>query len=197
MIEQSKSRKYSYLNEIYSRDHWAFRDLDNRYKRLYLTDLDRLWVERGNDMIPLAMIDLKWPNELYEHNSKNFDHALITGYVKFCFYIICHVDPTNEKIIKYIVIDYLTREQLQFDGRTYPEFLLHFRDHEYCIEYRKKQKEKFSKMEYDELANFYPNASSIFFKKDIDNHNAERTEGESFHDYSIRKNITCYCLKCI
>jgi hypothetical protein len=146
-------------------------------------------------MIPLAMIDLKWNNELYEHNSKLFDHALITGFVKFCFYIICYVE--NNSIIRYKLIDYMTRENIVMKPEQYAQFLLEFRDNEYCNEYRKKQKSKYSDIPVEDIKEAYPNVHNIFFNNNTDNNNAARMEDESLHDYLTRKNIVCSCSECM
>jgi hypothetical protein len=192
---ESDTRKYTYLQEIYSREHKDFIKLDSKYRRLYLTDIDRLWIERGNDMLPLALVDLKWHNELYEHNSKIFDHALITGFVKFCFYILCHYDGSN--IIRYDVIDYLTRETIEMQPSQYAEFLYTLRDNDFAIEYKNNQKQKFKGMNKDELSTLYPNVHDVFFKNSTDNKKSIREEKESLHDYYTRRNMRCFCKDCI
>lgn len=51
----------SEIHNMYSDWHWGMRDRDPKYKRLYVSDLDRLWIEydfHGETIV--AVVDIKW-----------------------------------------------------------------------------------------------------------------------------------------
>jgi hypothetical protein len=51
----------SKIHELYSDWHWSLVNIDQKYKRLYVSDIDRLWIEYDyatNAVV--AIIDLKW-----------------------------------------------------------------------------------------------------------------------------------------
>ena len=51
----------SEIHALYSDWHYKLVNIDPRYRRLYMSDIDRLWIEfsyNGNPIV--AVIDLKW-----------------------------------------------------------------------------------------------------------------------------------------
>ena len=51
----------SKIHELYSDFHWKLIELDDRYKRLYTSDIDRLWLEYDFEREAIiAVFDIKW-----------------------------------------------------------------------------------------------------------------------------------------
>lgn len=188
-----KKRQYTYLQEIYSRTHYNFVNKDDRFKKLYMTDIDRLWCELDGDMLPIVMIDLKYEHEKYDDVNKNFSHALKTGYVKFCFYVICRLD--EETIVNYKVVDYITKEEVNLNNDEYAEFLLLFRDMEYSKEYRQYELKEIHGKTRQQVKNEHAEIYNIFFDSNKNTDNS-RMDGESLHDYFNRKGLKCFCNDC-
>lgn len=51
------------IHKLYSDWHWGLVEKDDKYKKLYVSDLDRLWVEYdfASEEI-IAVVDIKWEN---------------------------------------------------------------------------------------------------------------------------------------
>jgi hypothetical protein len=51
----------SEIHSLYSDWHWKLIEIDDKYRRLYVSDIDRLWIEYDfrRDSI-VAVVDLKW-----------------------------------------------------------------------------------------------------------------------------------------
>lgn len=188
-----KKRVYTYLQEIYSRTHYGYIEKDERFKKLYMTDIDRLWCELNGNMQPIVMVDLKHEHEKYEDENKNFDHALKTGYVKFCFYVICKLE--GDSIVEYKLIDYVTKEEIIFDNEQYAEFMLQLRDQDIARDYRMYELQHINGLTKNEIKEQYPKLYDIFIDKKVDNSNA-RMDNESLHDYFIRRSLKCFCNNC-
>lgn len=53
----------SLIHERYSDWHWKLIESDQKYKRLYVSDIDRLWIEYDFTFnAVVAVIDIKWEN---------------------------------------------------------------------------------------------------------------------------------------
>ena len=53
----------SKIHEKYSDWHWQLVQIDDKYRRLYVADIDRLWIEYDFEKkAVVAIIDLKWKN---------------------------------------------------------------------------------------------------------------------------------------
>lgn len=188
-----KKRQYTYLQEIYSRTHYDYVNKDVRFKKLYMTDIDRLWCELNGDMVPIVMVDLKHEHETYDEINKNFVHALKTGYVKFCFFVVCKLE--GEDIVNYKVIDYITKEEINLNNEQYAEFMLLFRDMDYSREYREYELRNLKGKSVKQVKEEHKEVYEIFFDKKSKDDN-ERQDGESLHDYFFRKKLKCFCNKC-
>lgn len=89
----------SEIHDKYSDWHWGLVKEDPKYKRLYVADIDRLWIEYNfNKQAVVAIFDIKW------HNSQDRGY---TSTEKGIYDWFC-----EHKAPVYIV--YITRDFKQF-----------------------------------------------------------------------------------
>ena len=113
----------SKIHELYSDFHWKLIELDDRYKRLYTSDIDRLWLEYDFERKEVVgVLDIKWmdsgdtvtptENGIYEWFVKNNVRIFIV-------YI-------DKEFTKFKVINEKGIEK-EFNQIQYAEFLLSLR----------------------------------------------------------------------
>jgi len=52
------------IHDMYSHFHYKLIEIDSRFKKAYVSDIDRIWIEHDYDNGPaLGVIDLKWIHE--------------------------------------------------------------------------------------------------------------------------------------
>ena len=123
----------SKIHELYSDFHWKLIELDDRYKRLYTSDIDRLWLEYDFERREVVgVLDIKWMDS--GDTITSTENGVYEWFVKknvriFIVYI-------NKEFTKFQVINERGIEKV-FNPIQYAEFLLSLRNNEKLQEFIK------------------------------------------------------------
>jgi len=120
----------SNIHQKYSDWHWKMIEKDEKYKRLYVSDIDRIWCEYDfNRKEVIAAIDLK-----YEYSS---DGTTATENAIYDWFISkgvkCYVVFINQDFNRFRVVDIHNGTEKIFDEFEYADWLLSMRGKDYIF----------------------------------------------------------------
>lgn len=118
--------KNSDIHQRYSDWHWELSKLDAKYKRLYVADIDRLWIEYSFDLkAVVAIMDIKYSNGNIQDGVTAtekgiYDDFESKGYPVYIVYI-------NKFFKDFNVSRYVSGEKRKFSDIEYANWLLSLR----------------------------------------------------------------------
>ena len=121
----------SKIHELYSDWHWELINKDDKYKRLYVSDIDRLWLEYDfsrNEVV--AVIDIKWDGSgdgMTATEKGVYDWFLSKGVGYYIVFI--------SRDFKSFKVQNHRGEMLNFSGTQYADWLLDLRKIDYKSNY--------------------------------------------------------------
>lgn len=118
-------RGESPIHSWYSDWHWNLTRIKPEYKTLYVSDIDRIWIEydlRGNEMI--GVFDLKVKG-FYDRAISPTEKAIYDWFLKQGVKVYIVYIKMKEKVFQ--VINYKTGEEKILEDLEYADFLLQIR----------------------------------------------------------------------
>jgi len=118
----------SNIHNKYSDWHWRMIDKDEKYRRLYVCDIDRIWIEYDfKKESVVAVIDIKYENTndgLTPTEKGIYDWFMNNGVGCFIVYI-------NREFTKFRVVSLRDRKEKIFGEIEYADWLLSLRGNPY------------------------------------------------------------------
>lgn len=119
----------SEIHNKYSDWHWELVKIDDKYRRLYVADVDRLWIEYDFKLRKvIAIIDIKWDNS---GDGMTTTEAAIYEWFESvgAYYYIVYIDRSFT-VFRVVNCRGLEKE---FTGIEYADWLLSLRTSDYNI----------------------------------------------------------------
>ena len=114
------------IHSRYSDWHWDLVGKDKKYKRLYVADIDRLWVEYSFEREAIvAIMDLKYSNGLMPDGVTATEKGIYDDFEKKGYRVyIVFIDSAFQC---FQVTRYITGETKNFGSEGYADWLLSLR----------------------------------------------------------------------
>ena len=118
--------KNSDIHQKYSDWHWQLVKKDEKYKRLYVADIDRLWIEYSFEKkAVVAIMDVKYsnlekPDGVTATEKGIYDDFEAKGYPVYIVFI-------NKDFSRFNVFRYISGGKRQFTDIEYADWLLSLR----------------------------------------------------------------------
>lgn len=122
----------SLIHDRYSDWHWRLVDKSDKYKKLYVADIDRLWLEYSFDKeAVLAVIDLKW--EYSEDGVTSTEKGIYNWFQSVG--VNCYIVFVNQEFTKFRVVNYQSNTECVYTDIEYADWLLSLRGKRYQFDY--------------------------------------------------------------
>jgi hypothetical protein len=118
--------KNSDIHQKYSDWHWQLIKKDEKYKRLYVADIDRLWIEYNfNVKAVVAIMDIKYSDSSRADGITATEKGIYDDFEskKYPVYIVF----VNHTFTEFKVQRYISGESKIFNGIEYADWLLSLR----------------------------------------------------------------------